>query len=107
MKQTKLREPILYTSLWVVSVVLLVLLENYAPKSLDWFGYVLWMSIIILFLCIWIYALMWWMVCLAKRSDRHETKDMKKYILWKIKDIDENIEELQEEKEELLLSIKD
>lgn len=53
------------------------------------------------------YSILWWLVAIDKRTDRQDTRDMKKYILWKIKDIDENIEELQEEKEKLLLSIKD
>lgn len=105
MKQTKLREPILYTSLWVVSVAIIVMSLTLMINDTG----ILWLDFIIafvLFLFI-IYALMWWMVCLAKRTDRQDTRDMKKYIIWKIKDIDENIEELQEEKEELLLSIKD
>lgn len=106
MKQTKLREPILYTSLWVVSIVLLVLLDCYdKPTSLDKMWYILWYTTIFLFIILWIYALMWWIFSLTKRFDRDETRDMKKYILWMINDIDEEIEELREKKEELLSSL--
>lgn len=107
MKQTKLREPILYTSLWVVSSVLFILWGIYWPFSLDIFWDILWMIMLLLTMLIAAYALMWWIIVLTKRSDRNDTRDMKKYILWKIKDIDEKIEELREKKEELLLSIKD
>ena len=47
------------------------------------------------------YIIVWWLISLSKRSDRHDTIDMEKYILWKIKDIDDKIEELQKEKEQL------
>lgn len=108
MKKTKLREPILYTSLWIVIIIWLVLFDNYyAPISLDKMWWILWTTTIFLFIIWLIYASIWWIFWLTKRFDRYETRDMKKYILWKIKDIDEKIEELREKKEELLLSIKD
>lgn len=105
MKKTKLREPILYTSLWVMSAIITVIIfssyiEDTWIMRLD---IILWCVLAITF-C---YCLLWWIHVLVKRSDRNDTRDMKKYILWKIKDIDEKIEELREKKEELLLSIKD
>lgn len=101
MKQIKLREPILYTSLWVVSVVIVVIWSVSWYKLNDtWIillDIVLFMTLVLWFgwICIWRF------MSLVKWSDRHETRDMKKYILWKIKDIDDSIEELKEEKEKL------
>lgn len=107
MKQTKLREPILYTSLWGVSVVIVVIwLVSWYKLNDTW--------IILLDIVLWItlaswfgWICIWRVVSLVKWFDRQETRDMKKYILWKIKDIDDKIEGLKEEKKELLLSIKD
>lgn len=97
MKQTKLREPILYTSLWVVSVVIMSLMSMINDTGILWLDFII---AFVLFLFI-TYAFLWWILVISKRSDRHDTIDMKKYIIWKIKEVDENIEELQEEKEEL------
>lgn len=103
MKQTKLREPILYTALWVVSVVIACLIWMINDTGILWLDFII-AFVLFLFLT---YAFLWWLLFCSKWSDRCETRDMEKYILWKIKDIDDEIEELENEIEELLLSIKD
>jgi hypothetical protein len=41
MKQTKLREPILYTSLWVVSVVIMSLMSMINDTGILWLDFII------------------------------------------------------------------
>lgn len=103
MKQTKLREPILYTSLWVVSTITIFFVWGINDTEIMRLDFVI---AFILFVIL-TYCSLWWIYCLTKRADWNDTRDMKKHILWKIKDIDEEMNELQAEREELLFHIKD
>lgn len=102
MKQTKLREPILYTSLWVVSIILTAMLFIWYIKE----TWIIWLDIVIsaIYMIVITYFFVWWFISSSRWFDRDETRDMKKYILWKIKFIDQQIADLQEEKEDLLYS---
>lgn len=67
-----------------------------------WLNYFLSIILVLLFIFIVIYNFVGIFIALFKRQERYETRDMKKYILWKIKFIDQQIAELQEKKEYLL-----
>lgn len=101
MKQTKLREPILFTILWIMSVVLFILWLIYWPFGLDIFWYMLWTIVILLSIIIIIYVFLWRIFVLTKRFDRHDTRDVEKYIIGKIDVIKNDIKYLQQEKNDL------
>lgn len=100
MKQIKIKEPIIYSSIWILCLVIIIILDKIWTKSLDWTGY-LWLIFAIFIGFVSLYLTIGWVIALKVWFDWYKTRDMNKYISNNIKEKQEEIKSLQEEIENL------
>jgi len=98
MKQTKIRKPILSTSIWILNATLVYLIAKYCSEPTD--------ILLATYFCASLYTCAWWFWVFTERFDRYNQRDMNKYICNEIKTKEERIKSLQDEIYELKQELK-
>lgn len=107
MKQTKLREPIFYTCLYIASFMAFTLINK--PINIDSISSNIFIQFIMIILSIPLifFILLWWLLVLKKRADWYETKDITVWYKNRQKEILEEIEDRKEDIQDLMIELND